>query len=217
MVQMQEKKILALLNLRRRRKLNQEQIQVLMKTIQPPTVLGTEEKKTETAVKRISLLKTLLPIVAEAPIVENTSGIERAARTKSKTNAINLKRNDIIKFQDKHGDDWVTARVEGRAGKVTGGNKNYFNIQQVDGNFTGGVDLDKVAAWEKGANAIDESVESVNMVLVPYNRHDEKECKEAKTAELDKLKTFGIYEVVKDKGQTKISMKWVLWWKETEI
>ena len=111
----------------------------------------------------------------------------------------------------------MTARVEGRAGKVTGGNKNYFNIQQVDGNFTGGVNLDKVVAWEKGANAIDESVESVNMVLVPSNRRDEKECKEAKTAGLYKLKTFGIYEVVKNKGQTKISMKWVLWWKETEI
>ena len=174
-----------------------------------------KEKRSDNPIEQNDVPDTFDAVESEAPASNSTRPTnERSVKTKTK--AIDLKKNEVIKFQDKPGGEWVTARVEGRAGKMTGGHKNYFNIQQVDGNFTGGVNLDKVSSWEKAVET-EQEVESVNMVLVPTNRHGEKECKEAKTVEIEKLKNFGIFESVEDEGQSRISTKWVLWWKDKEI
>ena len=50
----------------------------------------------------------------------------------------------------------------------------------------------------------------MNVVFVPKSRHQEQACIEAKLAELEKLKQFGTYHVVEDRGQPVVSTKWVL-------
>ena len=50
----------------------------------------------------------------------------------------------------------------------------------------------------------------MNLVLIPRSRHEDKDCVEAKKIELEKLKSFGVYQEVDDEGQERISTTWVL-------
>ena len=59
--------------------------------------------------------------------------------------------------------------------------------------------------------------EEVMAVMLPKEKRNTPECLAAKEAELDKLKSFETYEVVKDKGQDHITTTWVLTEKGDEI
>ena len=59
--------------------------------------------------------------------------------------------------------------------------------------------------------------EEVNMVLIPREEQQNEECRKAKLIELKKLEDFQSFKVVEDKGQFRISCRWVLWKKEEEI
>ncbi len=93
-----------------------------------------------------------------------------------------------------------------KGGKKTGHHKNWFNVYLEETNEIIGVNLDVVAQWMK----VEEADEEVNVVLIPKEEHKGTDCVEAKTTELNKLKDFGTYEVDEDKGQNKISTRWVL-------
>ena len=63
----------------------------------------------------------------------------------------------------------------------------------------------------------DQDVEEVNSITVPVSEHNSPECIEAKKDELDKIKLVGVYDEVKDQGQSCISTKWVIVRKGSKI
>ena len=59
--------------------------------------------------------------------------------------------------------------------------------------------------------------EKVYMVTIPRSQHKNPDCLEAKQAELNRLKSFEVYEQVPDIGQSRISTRWILWKKKDEV
>ena len=94
--------------------------------------------------------KTKAPEIIElAEQVDNTQNRPRAL---DPPKAINLKKNELIKFQQ--GSDWKEATITGR-GKVTGKYRNWFNVAPIDGS---------------------EPI-SINLEEVPYQTVDDTSCK----------------------------------------
>ena len=57
----------------------------------------------------------------------------------------------------------------------------------------------------------------VYLVTLPSSRHKEPDCIMAKQVELDKLRSFDVFEEVPYVGQHCISTRWVLWMKGSEV
>ena len=125
----------------------------------------------------------------------------------SRMEKIQLKKDDWIEMTE-DGDEWLRARIINRE-KVNGKYYNYFNVVGEDG-LKRNVDLERARY-----NKIPEN-EEVNMVLIPREEQQNEECKKAKLVELRKLEDFKSFKVVEDKGQFRISCRWVLWKKEEE-
>ena len=60
----------------------------------------------------------------------NTPEPERMDRQHIQQNRTTLKPNDSIQYKTHNTDEWIKATVLGRAGKATGKNKHWFNIQE---------------------------------------------------------------------------------------
>ena len=60
----------------------------------------------------------------------NTPEPERMDRQNIQQNRTTLKPNDSIQYKTHNTDEWIKATVLGRAGKATGKNKHWFNIQE---------------------------------------------------------------------------------------
>ena len=129
---------------------------------------------------------------------------------------------DVVKFWN--GNSWEQCKIDSRAGKATGGNKNWRNIVDEKGNGRS-MDWSNVR-WHPVEVRLDESSKE--------NESDENECVEvdftmsevlmaskmdiqkekivsdAKEKELKKWKDFNVYEEVKDEGQKSISVRWVM-------
>ena len=125
---------------------------------------------------------------------------------KSKGRKINLRKNDLVDIQMDDG-EWLRATVSDRS-KVSGSFYNYFNIRGEDG-LDRNVDLERLKYKQV--------CEEVNMVLIPRERHQDEDCKNAKQVELKKLEDFEAFKVVEDSGQFRISCKWILWVKGDEV
>ena len=124
----------------------------------------------------------------------------------SRMEKITLKKNDWIEMED--GNEWIRAQIINRE-KVHGKYYNYFNVVGEDG-LKRNVDLERARFMK-----VPES-EEVNMVLIPMEEQQSEECRKAKLVELKKLEDFQSFKVVEDKGQFRISCRWVLWKKEEE-
>ena len=121
---------------------------------------------------------------------------------------INLRKDDEIQYKiDDDDNEWMTASIISRGGKLSGGHKNWFNVKDSEGNEKG-LNFDQIT-WR--------IPEEVNIVLIPRDEHGSDACVKAKLTELEKLKKFDTYEEVPDCGQFAISTTWVLWHKEDEI
>jgi len=105
-------------------------------------------------------------------------------------------------------DQWISAVILGRAGKVTGSNCNWYNVKESNGEKKS-VDFQRVQ-WERVDG------EESYVTFIPRTQ-DSPECISAKQIELEKLKTFGTYEEVADRGQTRISTRWIVWHKGKEV
>ena len=121
-----------------------------------------------------------------------------------------LRRNDRIRF--KEADQWIDATVIGR-GKCTGKYKNWFNVRRSDGKEDHSVDLE---ATDYQMIEVPE-IEQAMIVTIPKEEQSTPECILAKEVELQKLKDFKTYELVKDHGQEKISTTWVVNNKGSEV
>ena len=87
----------------------------------------------------------------------------------------------------------------GRAGKSTGKNKSWFNIQPISGGEAESINLE-VIKWKHE----DLNVENVNIVLVSKSEQNTQECLRAKLEEIEKQKKYETYKEVDDVGQFRI-------------
>ena len=108
-----------------------------------------------------------------------------------------LKTNDSIRYKVQNADGWTKATVLGRAGKATGKNKYWYNLQDDISKETKSVNLDQVQ-WQL---ITDDA--NVNSVL-KQNTISSKDTS-AKLAELQKLQDFNTYQEVKDCGQQTVN------------
>ena len=90
--------------------------------------------------------------------------------------------------------------------KVGGDYYNHFNIKAANG-LEYHINLEK-NHWKKI------QAEQALMAIIPRAQHGELECRKAKDLELQKLRDWGAYRIVKDEGQFRISSTWVLWMKQ---
>ena len=80
------------------------------------------------------------------------------------------------------------------------------NLQPDDENAPICVNLKDVVDWE----CLTSDVENANVVIIPDSEHSHDDCVLAKEKELNSFHQFGVYDLVKDEGQSKISSMWVL-------
>ena len=119
------------------------------------------------------------------------------------------KRNDVIKYKMSENSDWSQGTVLSRAGKQTakfGRNQQCINLQPNNGSSPICVNLKDAVDWE----CLPSVVENVNVVSIPDCEHSHDDCVQAKEKELNAFHQFGVYDLVKDEGQSKISSMWVL-------
>ena len=106
----------------------------------------------------------------------------------------------------KQSSEWKSAKVISRAGKANGKFKSWFNLESSEDQSPMAIDLDK-CEWKQ----IPDAPEEVNIVIIPKNQQQTPDCERAKLEEIEKLKQFNTFSVVKDEGQFRISTTWVLW------
>ena len=132
----------------------------------------------------------------------------------------------VVKFWN--GSDWKKCKIDSRAGKATGGNKNWRNIVDEKGNGQSmdwsnvrwhpmEVCLDEIS--QENESNENEGVEvdfTMSEVLMASKMDIQKEkiVSDAMEKELKKWKDFNVYEEVKDEGQKSISVRWVITEKE---
>ena len=105
-------------------------------------------------------------------MVANRQLIGIQGRTGSK-----LKVNDRIQYKMRDADQWVTAKIMGRAGKATGKYKDWYNIRDEDSNDQKSIDQGQYV-WEKLTT---ENVQTVACKIQDY------EIEIAKKIELKRL------------------------------
>ena len=74
--------------------------------------------------------------------------IPRQAVEPQQTEHTKLKVNDQIQYKMGNSEEWVTARIPGRAGKATGKYKNWYNVQDNESNEQRSIDLGQYI-WKK--------------------------------------------------------------------
>ena len=156
----------------------------------------------------------------QSPFLDHAASDETRHNAKRRKNAkIELKKDDAIQYKMKDDDEWMTASVTGRGGKLSGGHRNWFNVKDKNG-VEKGLNFDRII-WQKCDKSVPEEdqnePEDVNIVLIPKDQHGNDACVNAKLTELQKLKNFDTYEEVQDCGQFAISTTWVLWHKGDEV
>ena len=134
---------------------------------------------------------------------------------------LDVKAGDKIRYQstdmDSEEDLWKEAIVISRAGKVTGKDKNQFNIQHNNDQSMHHVHLDKFKV-EKSKSLIllshvqyfESDSKDTFVVNVPKERYHDPLIKEAMRIEMDYWKKYNVFTEVNDRQQKAISTRWVV-------
>lgn len=144
-------------------------------------------------------------------IIEASDNSEYAAASEDTKTKTSLVKDDKITFRESDSDEWHTATIVRRAGKATGQYKDWYNIKLLDSGHQMSINLNDVQ-WK-----VCDNIESVNVVMIPQQRHDDADCFEAKQQELEKLKNFDTYETVEYCAQPLISVRWVISQKGSDV
>ena len=139
-------------------------------------------------------------ISEDVPAEETKQAVEPQWIERSK-----LKINDQIQYMMGNSDEWVTAKVIGRAGKATGKYKDWYNVQDGESNEQKSVDLSQYI-WKKVTN---DDNDSLNVHVTTCNIQD-NEIGLAKETELKKLSQFNTYEEVENNDQPTLTTRWVI-------
>ena len=131
----------------------------------------------------------------------DTAGISGTVGNRH-SDAVNLPiRSAKVRYRSEPAGDWTEVSVLGRAGKATGGNKYWLNVEDKEGHQWS-MDWSRVEAWEPcdrtdASNETHSGVvnaESENLVLAVLDKIDE--FHEAKMEELQRLHEFKAYSVL---------------------
>jgi transposase InsO family protein/ribonuclease HI len=132
-----------------------------------------------------------------------------------------VKVNDYIMYRERDTDSWNSGKIVSRAGKVSGRNAAWFNIETDTDRFS--VNLEKMDVVKLSESRFDTDIEEneahTEVLVVDQDNmvHEVKKCEkteQAKIEEIQKLKDFGTFSVVEDMGQERISTRWVITVKE---
>ena len=116
-----------------------------------------------------------------------------------------LRRNEQVKYKLPGTEEWLAATILGKAGKNTGKNRDWYNIQDHINGSQKSLDFGKVE-WKTLDNDTNEQVQFTEDIY----KTDTIEQNTAKQTELQKLLDFNTYQEVEDKGQDTISTRWVI-------
>ena len=103
-----------------------------------------------------------------------------------------------VRYQDPDTNVWRKALVISQAGKVSGKNKNWFNVKHLDDDTMKSVNFEAIPGWE---NLNEE---------VLLCKGETFEVAGAKLKELENWRINKLYDEVDDEKQSSISVKWVL-------
>ena len=146
-------------------------------------------------------------------------GTTRTRQNKKKSKVdppILLKKKELIRL------DGNICEVMGRAGKANGIHRNRYNLRKTDSDepeFAVNLEdkeFERIVISDKQQVLMVGQEQEVLMQTIPYHLHGNQECMEAKRVELEKIvEQFNAVEEVEDKGQFRISTRWVMWYKKT--
>ena len=116
---------------------------------------------------------------------------ENVPKEKTSSALLQIKKNDNIQYKLSDSEEWISATVLGKAGKMTGKNKTWYNVQDHLSNEQKSVDLGRLE-WNAIENLHrDEEVHTTDDV-------DDTSCEIAKQLELQNLCHFDTYEEVRN-------------------
>lgn len=122
------------------------------------------------------------------------------------------KKNDEIRYKQPGDNIWREATIISRAGKATGKYSSWYNVKHPDEENPICIDFQSIDKWKKVEKG---RTEEVNIVLVPQQRHCDKDVITAKEREIQNWKDFEVFEEVRNSGQKTISTTWVITEKKT--
>ena len=137
--------------------------------------------------------------VSELVLQETVNG-EVSDESKVESSTV-PKISDVIEFRGKGQTDWQEVTVIGRAGKVSGRNKDWFNVSADGRSFS--LDFGNVD-WRSKES------ETANLTRVTKSLNAGDIWFEAKKRELQSFKKLNVYEEVEDIGQDRVSSRWIL-------
>ena len=148
--------------------------------------------------------------------VGDEGGSENRKRRMNVRNARVVKQKGIPNSQPKihlKARDQIVINMEGEEiqtsvmnrGKLSGQYYNYFNVTDARG-AKYNVDLER-NEWRR----VEVENEEIMMNIIPQHLQAGEDCIRAKQVELDKLNKFKAITEVKDRGQFRISCRWVIW------
>ena len=124
-----------------------------------------------------------------------------------------IKKDDIIKYKLPNSHEWETSRVISRAGKSTGKNKYWWNVETIETGEKKSLDTENISEIEQTQEENIQTEEAL-VVVIPRYMHDQAECVEAKEKELENWDNFATYKEVEDQGQEILDTNWHLVSKE---
>ena len=95
--------------------------------------------------------------------------IDPLQTTSTKLQSLFHRKNENITIKEPNSESWPTVKVIGCAGKTTDKHKSWANVEKDDASTTS-IDLER-GDWK--------SVEEVNIVAIPKNQQNTKECQQA--------------------------------------
>ncbi|CAG2196706.1 unnamed protein product [Mytilus edulis] len=145
----------------------------------------------------------------------NEEQVENAIAETERPKLADMKIGQTVKYRNAESGEQCVAKVTGRAGKVTGSNKNWFNLQYLEPNTLKGaeisVDLSKLEELENVAPEVELPRSDDDSVMI----FEDVSFREAKQKELNSWKNNSVYEECTDTGQKCISTRWICSLKDT--
>ena len=145
--------------------------------------------------------------------ISDDQGIWNKVSTLGSTEKVLLKKDNVVRFRSSPESEWQNAVVLSRAGKANSKNNgNKYNVQK-DNTEAEMINIDDLEV-EKRCETISEVLfmeEDEEFTFYTLNKSLQEDPKiiEAKHEEIKKLQEFGVYDEVKDLGQSAISTRWV--------
>ena len=153
---------------------------------------------------------------AETNILDEIPVSSSSVQTVKSISCHNVEKDNVISYRIPETDTEEISRVLSRAGKASGPNKFWWNVEVQGSLQRKSVDTEAVADLKK-VNALCAQVTPTLVVSIPRYLHNEPQCLSAKEKELKNWRDFGVYCEVEDIGQKTINTNWVLIRKDTGI